>query len=110
MHLGEAIEEKRARRKEKKHRNRKRPAAIGLSGSEKQVMALQRYFGERNREDKSSQRAQRIQSVGITLSPLALLRRLSTIDSNGVYFDQEWLKKTKDIVKSKRADPEGGGK
>ena len=35
---------------------------------------------------------------------------LSTIDSNGVYFDQEWLKKAKDIVKSKRADPEGGGK
>jgi len=27
LHLGEAIEEKKARRKEKKHRNRKRPAA-----------------------------------------------------------------------------------
>jgi len=35
LHLGEAIEEKRARRKEKNHRNRKKPAAIGLSGSEK---------------------------------------------------------------------------
>jgi len=44
LHLGEAIEEKRARRKEKKHRNRKRPAAIGLSGSEKQVMASHSYF------------------------------------------------------------------
>jgi len=59
LHLGEAIEEKRARRKEKKHRNRKRPAAIGLSGSEKQVIALQRHFGERNLEDKSNERAQR---------------------------------------------------
>jgi len=71
LHLGEAREEKRARRKEKKHRNGKRPAAIGLSGSEKQVMALQNYFGERNLEGKSNRRAQRIQSVGITLSPLA---------------------------------------
>jgi hypothetical protein len=71
LHLGEAIEQKRARRKEKKRRNRKRPAAIGLSGSEKQVIALQRYFGECNLEGKSNREAQRIQSVGITLSPLA---------------------------------------
>ena len=35
----------------------------------------------------------------------------SFIDNNGVrYFDQEWLKKAKGIVKSKRGNPEGGEK
>ncbi len=34
---------------------------------------------------------------------------LSFIDNNGVrYFDQEWLSKAQEIVKSKRGDPEGG--
>ena len=73
MHLGEAIEEKRARRKEKKHRNRKRPAAIGLSGSEKQVIALQRHFGERNLEGKSNKRAQS-PHVGVPLSPFLFIK------------------------------------
>ena len=72
---------------------RKRPAAIGLSESEKQVMALQRYFGERNREDKSNRRAQRIQSVGAPVSPLAL-------SSSGVTA----------LNFEKRGDPEGGEK
>lgn len=32
----------------------------------------------------------------------------SFIDNNGVrYFDQEWLRKAKEIVKSKRGDAEG---
>jgi len=48
LHLREAIEEKRARRKEKKHRNRKKPAAIGLSGSEKQITEYVKWQGQQD--------------------------------------------------------------
>ncbi|MBA7465900.1 hypothetical protein ES707_01072 [subsurface metagenome] len=35
----------------------------------------------------------------------------SFIDNNGVrYFDQDWLRNAKEIVKSKRGNPEGGEK